>query len=77
MARCTQRTELDVHHIDGSNGNGIGNARVLCHPCHVETGTYGWSGPPPRGFTQTIKDQALADAGQRCQCISNCIACRM
>ena len=37
MTRCTRTTNLEVHHKNRNVGNGINNAEVLCHDCHVAT----------------------------------------
>jgi len=64
MARCTNKTNLHVHHIRIDGGNGIDNARVLCRDCHVNTGTYGSTGhESPPEFTQETKDLAKKNAG--------------
>ena len=41
MARCNRTKELEVHHKRRYGGNGIENAEVLCHECHINTDTYG------------------------------------
>ncbi len=68
MARCTCRTGLEVHHIRRNGGNGLDNAEVLCHECHVNTATFGVHGKSPKPFPQSVKDLALKRAGNRCEC---------
>ncbi len=69
MSRCTRKQNLEVHHKRRDGGNGLNNAEVLCHTCHVATSTYGPTGfqsPPP--FSQATKAAAIARAGNRCEC---------
>ena len=68
MARCTCRTGLEVHHKRRDGGNGLDNAEVLCHECHVNTATFGVHGKSPEPFPQSVKDLALKRAGNRCEC---------
>lgn len=68
MARCSRIYNLEVHHIRRDGGNGLENAKVLCATCHANTSSYGTSGKSPEPFSQTVKDQALRRAGNRCEC---------
>lgn len=70
MSRCTKTANLEVHHIRRDGGNGLNNAMVLCQTCHVATSTYGVPGTTPPAFPQSVKDQALRNAGNRCECTS-------
>jgi len=70
MARCRNNRDLEVHHKRRDGGNGIENAEVLCHACHVNTSTYGMPGQSPTPFSQETKDKALHRAGNRCECTS-------
>jgi 5-methylcytosine-specific restriction endonuclease McrA len=70
MARCTRTRDLEVHHIRRDGGNGIGNAKVLCEPCHSATSTYGAPGASPPPFAPATKEEALRRAGHRCECTS-------
>lgn len=70
MARCTRTTNLEIHHISRTGGNGIGNAKVLCQKCHGATRTYGVPGTSPPEFSQETKDKALKNAGNKCECTS-------
>lgn len=69
MARCTIKSNLEVHHKRRDGGNGIDNAEVLCQKCHKATSTYGVAGKSPAPFDQAIKDKALINAGNQCECI--------
>ena len=69
MARCTRTSGLEVHHKNRKGGNDLGNAEVLCHPCHVATPTYGKEGPEPPDFTEETKRKARQDAGGQCECV--------
>lgn len=66
--RCNSTRNLEIHHIRRDGGNGLGNAQVLCQPCHSKTATYGTPGTSPPPFSQDVKDQALRSSGNRCQC---------
>ncbi len=68
MARCTRTRDLEVHHKRRDGGNDVGNAEVLCGPCHQATGTYGTPGRSPPAFSQDVKDRAIRTAGNRCEC---------
>jgi len=68
--RCTRTKELEVHHIDRTDGNDLSNARVLCQKCHEVTDTYGEAGPQPPDFEQATKEQALERAKHLCECNS-------
>lgn len=68
MARCTCRTDLEVHHKNRNGGNTLSNAKVLCQDCHAKTLTYGVPGDSPPKFPQSVKDAALKRAGYRCEC---------
>jgi len=68
MSRCNSRDELNVHHKRRDGGNGIENARVLCHNCHVNTSTFGREGKKPPEFSQEVKETALIHAAYRCEC---------
>ncbi|HKI58237.1 MAG TPA: hypothetical protein VKA00_03330 [Trueperaceae bacterium] len=71
MARCKRTDELEVHHKRRSQGNRLSNAVVMCRPCYEKTPFYGLSGPAPEPFTAATTQQALLDAGNRCQCKSS------
>lgn len=71
MARCTSKTNLEVHHIRRDGGNGLNNAKVLCQDCHSETDSYGKHGNCPPDFSDEVKAQAKALAGNQCECTSN------
>jgi 5-methylcytosine-specific restriction endonuclease McrA len=68
MARCTQTSNLEVHHRRRDGGNGLDNAEVLCQKCHAATTTYGAPGPSPPDFDEATKQAALRQAGNHCQC---------
>jgi hypothetical protein len=68
MARCTTKYGLEVHHIDPNGGNDLGNAQVLCQPCHEATPSYGGPGPSPPAFSEDTKKHALTNAGGQCEC---------
>lgn len=69
MSRCSRTWGLEVHHKRVDGGNGLDNAMVLCHPCHVNTSSYGDTGHnSPEPFTETTKKLALARAGNQCEC---------
>lgn len=68
MARCTTTRGLEVHHKNRAGGNDIGNAEVLCGPCHQATRSYGTPGTSPPPFSQDVKDRAIRAAGNQCQC---------
>jgi len=69
MSRCNRTRDLEVHHKRIDGGNGLDNAMVLCHQCHVNTCSYGDSNhKSPEPFTATTKILALARAGYRCEC---------
>lgn len=68
MARCTSKKDLTIHHVRRDGGNDIGNATVLCLPCHQATSTYGTPGTSPPAFTEETKKKALTNAGNQCQC---------
>ena len=69
MGRCKATENLEIHHKRRDGGNGIENAQVLCHSCHVNTSTYGVEGKSPPEFSSEIKDDALFHAGNRCECV--------
>lgn len=69
MARCTRTNGLEVHHKNRSGGNDLGNAEVLCQPCHEATSSYGTPGTSPPDFTEETKRQAHQRAGGRCECL--------
>ena len=68
MARCTRTWNLEVHHKNRYGGNDLGNAEVLCNPCHEATSSYGTSGTSPPAFSQDTKDKVLKRAGNQCEC---------
>lgn len=68
MARCTRTRDLEVHHIRRDGGNDISNAEVLCQPCHKATLTYGIPGKTPPPFSEQVKQEALKNAHNQCQC---------
>jgi hypothetical protein len=67
-SRCTKTTNLEVHHMNKYGLNTLSNAKVLCHSCHVNTHTYGDPGHSATPFPQSVKDEAIKNAGNRCQC---------
>ena len=71
MARCTRTDNLEVHHKSRSGGNGLNNAQVLCELCHKTTPSYGDPGTSPPPFNEETKEQALREAGRRCECTSD------
>jgi hypothetical protein len=71
MAMCTRTTNLEVHHVRRDGDNDIGNARVLCKPCHAATPSYGTPGKSPTEFDQATKDRAIRRAGNQCECTSS------
>ena len=68
MARCTRKYVLEVHHKNRNGGNDLGNAEVLCEPCHEATSSYGTLGTSPPAFSQETKEAALQRAGWQCEC---------
>lgn len=69
MTRCRRTNNLEVHHKRIDGGNGLDNAMVLCHTCHVNTSSYGdstHSSPP--AFSEEVKEKAKERAGYRCEC---------
>jgi len=68
MARCTRTNGLEVHHRNRNGGNDLGNAEVLCSPCHEATRTYGTPGVSPPDFSEETKNAALRRAGNQCEC---------
>ena len=68
MARCTRTRDLEVHHKNRNGSNNLGNAEVLCNPCHEATGSYGTPGNSPPAFSQDIKEAALKNANWQCEC---------
>jgi hypothetical protein len=45
----------------------------LCQKCHENTGTYGTHGHNPPDFSENTKQEALKQAGHRCECTKdNC-----
>jgi len=69
MARCTNTKNLEVHHKRVDGGNELDNAEVLCQDCHANTSSYGdTEHDSPPAFTQKTKDEALEQAGNRCEC---------
>jgi hypothetical protein len=70
MPRCTRTRDLEVHHKDRKAGKGIGNAKVLCNPCHKKTPDYGVPGNPANDFDEPTKAQAIRNAGNQCECTS-------
>jgi hypothetical protein len=68
MARCTRKSGLEVHHKNRAGGNDIGNAEVLCGPCHQATRSFGVPGKSPPPFSQEVKDRAIRAAGNECEC---------
>jgi 5-methylcytosine-specific restriction endonuclease McrA len=68
MSRCTSTRGLEVHHKRVDGGNGLDNAQVLCQKCHEKTYSYGTHGHNPPDFTETTRQAALKQAGQRCEC---------
>ena len=75
MARCTRTTNLEVHHIRRDGGNDLSNAQVLCQKCHSYTHTYGLQGKSPDAFPQSVKDEALKNAGNQCECTNSYRGC--
>ncbi|MCL1929072.1 MAG: hypothetical protein FWG07_09825 [Treponema sp.] len=73
MARCTATRNLEVHHKRIDGGNRLNNAQVLCQKCHVNTSSFGTHGHNPPDFSETTKQEALKQAGHRCECTKdNC-----
>ena len=68
MSRCPKTRTLEVHHRSRTGGAGISNAVVLCQKCHENTPTYGKLGISPPSFSQSIKEEALKNSGNRCEC---------
>ena len=54
--------------MNRAGGNDIGNAEVLCEPCHQATRSFGVPGKSPPAFSQEVKTRAISNAGNRCQC---------
>lgn len=68
-SRCFNTRNLEVHHKRVDGGNGLDNAMVLCHKCHVNTHSYGDSNhKSPEPFSEETKKAALKRAGNRCEC---------
>ena len=74
MARCAQQHDLKVHRKACDGGKDLGNAKVLCNPCHEATSTYGIPGSTPSPFSDYTKVKALLRAGHQCECtrVSGC-----
>ena len=70
MDRCMRRGDLEVCHIRKGGGNVLSNAKVLCDRCHEATPIHGQPGPNPPPFTQPVKDAALRQADNRCECMA-------
>ena len=70
MARCNKTWGLEVHHRRRDGGNSLTNAMVLCQKCHAATDSYGTPGKTPPDFDEYTKEQALVQAGRRCECTS-------
>jgi hypothetical protein len=68
MARCTRTYGLEVHHKSRTGGNDLGNAEVLCSPCHEATPSYGTPGTSPPDFSEDTKERARRRAGNQCEC---------
>jgi hypothetical protein len=68
MARCKNTRNLEIHHVRRDGSNGIQNAEVLCHDCHIQTDSYAEPGISPPDFTEAVKTQALLRAEHQCQC---------
>ena len=68
MARCTKKSNLDVHHKRKDGGNGLENAEVLCEACHMATYSFGTHNPSPLPFLRETKEKALERAGNQCEC---------
>ncbi len=68
MARCTAKSNLEVHHKRRDGGNGLDNAEVLCQKCHKATETYGTPGKSSDLFDQATKEKALKLASNQCEC---------
>ncbi len=68
MARCTKTYGLEVHHKDRTGSNDLGNAEVLCSPCHQATRSYGTPGTSPPAFSEDTKERARKRAGGECEC---------
>jgi hypothetical protein len=66
--RCSKRTTLEIHHKRRDGGNGLDNAEVLCHGCHVNTSSFGTPGTSPQPFSDATKEAALKRAGNQCEC---------
>lgn len=70
MARCINRTNLEVYHKRLDGGNGLDNAEVLCPRCHEKTRASGRNGvnAGAPSFSLQIKQAALRRAVNRCEC---------
>jgi hypothetical protein len=66
--RCNKTRNLEYHHINRSRGGTTSNGLLLCHDCHVKTGTYGKPGDSPPDFTDEAKKEIRKRAGGRCEC---------
>lgn len=65
---CRRDWNLEVHHISRTGGAVISNARVLCHPCHTQTDSYGVAGLSPKDFSEATRKLKIAQAKGKCQC---------
>jgi hypothetical protein len=70
MSRCTNRRNLELHHLTTGGEAGINNAQVLCTSCRQHAVTYGTPGKAPLSFAEHIKEKALKRAGYQCECTS-------
>jgi hypothetical protein len=69
--RCNKRIALEVHQKRSAGGQTLGNAIVLCEPCHQRLPGLGASAAMPLpSFPPDIRGQALAVAGHRCECVA-------
>jgi len=70
MPRCTNRRNLELHHLTGEGGGSLDNAQVLCTSCSVGVVTHGTPGKTPLSFSDHTRQRALKRAGYQCECTS-------
>jgi hypothetical protein len=70
MARCTNRRNLELHHLTSEGEADVNNAQVLCTSCRQHAVTYATSGKAPLSFAEHTKERALKRAGYQCECTS-------
>jgi hypothetical protein len=59
MSRCTNRRNLELHHLTTGGEAGINNAQVLYTSCRQHAVTYGTPGKPPLWFVDHTKERGL------------------